>query len=163
MTRAHEQFRNSPGHFNNAINPDWTRVGFGFYVKGFSLYVTVMFSTKDCNRFPVTDQELSSFERQMTAIIINKDTYINGENPTITNGINNWLNSSRSSSIFNYINVPGPKSMSSIPRITYRDNLSQAYSSGSAFRANNPSFTKIGVGAKRLQGCEFEFFVVYAN
>ena len=53
--------------------------------------------------------------------------------------------------------------MSSIPRITYRDNLSQAYSSGSAFRANNPSFTKVGVGAKRLQGCEFEFFVVYAN
>ena len=49
-----EQFIKSKGHFNNAISPGWARVGFGFERKGFIIYVTVVFSTKDCNQFPVT-------------------------------------------------------------------------------------------------------------
>ena len=104
LTRSHQQLKASKGHFNNSINKDWTRVGFGIVIyRGYQLYLTVMFSTRDYQRYPVSEQEISNLQRSLVGYVISRNQYIVSENQKLSSDIRAWLHGNRTQKIFPYL------------------------------------------------------------
>ena len=97
----------------------------------------------------------------MAALIIEKNPPITYEDPNISKGIKDWLNSGKQQSVQSFTGVSGP--IQSLNKIKFRNDLVAFYRCGQAFVMNSRIFTKIGVGAKSIDGCYFEFHVVFGN
>jgi hypothetical protein len=56
--------------YANTINRNWTRVGLGIFAdKDNTLYVTILFSTRDFAAYPLTFLENYVFKTQLTQFI----------------------------------------------------------------------------------------------
>lgn len=141
---------NSPGHFANTINKDWTRVGVGIYYKGSSIYVTIVFSVRDLALYPVTETEKAGVISQLSAYITSRNPNVKVKIDSLSTHLTNWLAANRNPpSIFDYLRAVGYPltSMSySMAQGSWSANIANTFINNGYFVASSPAFTKYGMG-----------------
>lgn len=106
VLEAHQSLMKSPGHYNNTINPEWTRCGFGFETnKTGRLYTTIVFSTRDLTQKPLSSSELSSLQKELSKYILMTNKQLASENTVLSELITQWLesNKDRTTPLWDYL------------------------------------------------------------
>lgn len=68
LTKLHNALMNSPPHFSNTNKRYWTRAGVGIKAKTpYDIYMTVVFSSRDMDKYPVTPEEKQTILNDLTA------------------------------------------------------------------------------------------------
>ena len=102
---VHIQLKNSPGHFENSNRKKWTRAGFGIVPvnSNSAVYLTVMFSTRDFSKYPLSSQEIGNFKQSLINHIVSNSPHITGESQKLSSDLSEWVNGDRSTSLFTHM------------------------------------------------------------
>lgn len=85
VLEAHQSLMKSPGHYNNTINPEWTRCGIGFEVnKTGRLYTTIVFSTRDLMKQQLSTFELNNLQKELSKYILSSNSQLVSENTALS-------------------------------------------------------------------------------
>lgn len=88
---------NSPGHFNNSVNPIYETVGFGIAVDSSRrLFLTVLLSTRNLEKNPITNEEFADLEEKIVNLVIERNPSIAREDKGISESLKVWQSSNRS-------------------------------------------------------------------
>ena len=167
MNSVHIQLKNSPGHFKNSVNKESTRVGFGIVpVNGnTALYLTVMLSTRDFSKYPLTSQETSTFKTQVTNDIVAGSPHITGESSKLSADLDEWVHGDRSVGLFTHMFSKGNYFAMSYRSYTapYSDGLADKLRDQKQFMTSSSSFSKIGVSLKTDNSGNLITYVIYGQ
>ena len=167
LSGVHTQLKNSPGHFENSNRKKWTRVGFGIVPvnNNNALYLTVMFSTRDFQKYPLTSAEESSLKNSLINHIVANSPHITAENPKLSTDLSEWLHGDQSTNLFTHMFSKGNYFAMSYKsyQSPYSDGLADDINNSNRFVTTSSSYSKIGFAMKTDASGNVIIYVLYGQ